>query len=324
QTATQTPTNTPTSTPTPTDTPTSTPTRTPTNTPTRTPTKTPTASPTATPTPTPTPTPQSALTDSSLCTFDVDSDTAGNQFRLILTPDQNNQAVWKLNASNPGQFSYNTFCLGCTTLNVTLPYPFVTQGAVPIHVYSSVATTSTSGRTCYTPGTEIGNSSQMVTLASYGMSPTFGSTYVLPLSLPPGAGPKFVTIHLDYGLKGETGCTKLNNNNDASCAAPTAIAIPNLQPYSFSDSIFGSLSVSSENVFKRDPGIGGLVQNASSNPVPNVKVDIYDSSNTPITTVYTDQDGWYMWQYKYTGKAATFAVKLPSHGLQQNVTPKTN
>jgi len=26
--------------------------------------------------------------------------------------------------------------------------------------------------------------------------------------------------------------------------------------------------------------------------------------------VYTDADGWYMWQYKYTGKAATFTVKM--------------
>jgi hypothetical protein len=40
--------------------------------------------------------------------------------------------------------------------------------------------------------------------------------------------------------------------------------------------------------------------------------------------VYTDADGWYMWQYKYTGKASTFTVKLPAYNLQQSVTLKSN
>jgi hypothetical protein len=30
-------------------------------------------------------------------------------------------------------------------------------------------------------------------------------------------------------------------------------------------------------------------------------------------TVYTDEDGWHMWQYKWTGKAATFTVTLPEY-----------
>ncbi len=62
----------------------------------------------------------------------------------------------------------------------------------------------------------------------------------------------------------------------------------------------------------------------TSDPVPNVKVQIYDSSNALLATVYTDQDGWYMWQYKYTGKAATFTVNLPVYNLAQAVTLKSN
>ena len=31
-----------------------------------------------------------------------------------------------------------------------------------------------------------------------------------------------------------------------------------------------------------------------------------------------------MWQYKYTGKAATFTVKLPKYNLLQPVTLKSN
>ena len=51
--------------------------------------------------------------------------------RLIFSPDPSS-AYWKLNASNPGQFYYNIFSnSGPTSLNITLPYPWVTQGAQP-------------------------------------------------------------------------------------------------------------------------------------------------------------------------------------------------
>jgi hypothetical protein len=58
-------------------------------------------------------------------------------------------------------------------------------------------------------------------------------------------------------------------------------------------------------------------------------VDIYDSKNAKLGTVYTDQDGWYMWAYKYTGKPATFTVKLPNYpaaqpSQSQTVTLKSN
>src|SRR5262249_11500814 len=88
--------------------------------------------------------------------------------------------------------------------------------------------------------------------------------------------------------------------------------------------IFGSTSVSNENVFKKDPGIGGLVLNGQTTPVANVTVQIYDSANKLLATVYADSDGWYMWQYKYTGKAASFTVKLPNYNQAQSVTLKSN
>ena len=79
----------------------------------------------------------------------------------------------------------------------------------------------------------------------------------------------------------------------------------------------------SKNVFKRDPGIGGLVLESDGDPVPNVEVQIYQGTKLKAT-VYTDADGWYMWQYKYTGKAATFTVKLPVYNLSKTVTLKSN
>ncbi len=42
--------------------------------------------------------------------------------------------------------------------------------------------------------------------------------------------------------------------------------------------------------------------------------------------VYTDEDGWYMWSYKYTGKAATFYIKAtaPGYSKTQEVVLKSN
>jgi hypothetical protein len=98
----------------------------------------------------------SLVTDSMLCSLTND------QFKLVYTPDQNAQGSWKLNASNPGQYYYNVFYTGSgdEDITITLPYPFVTQGAVPIHVYSDVGVaTNSRGQTCLTPMAEMANES---------------------------------------------------------------------------------------------------------------------------------------------------------------------
>ena len=43
-----------------------------------------------------------------------------------------------------------------------------------------------------------------------------------------------------------------------------------------------------------------------------------------LATVYTDNDGWYLYNYKYTGKAATFTIKLPAYNLNASVTIKSD
>ena len=81
----------------------------------------------------------SKVTDSSLCEFDVDP-ADGDQFRLSYVQDKAASKTYRLNSSNPGQFYYNVFYAGVpgeeAHLTIQIPYPFVTQGAVPIHVYS--------------------------------------------------------------------------------------------------------------------------------------------------------------------------------------------
>jgi hypothetical protein len=283
---------------------------------------------------------KSEVTDSSLCTFDVNTSADNRQFRLIYTPDQGNG--WKLNASNPGQYYYNVFYFGPGNADVTLdiPFPFVTHGANPVHVYSNVTTTTSGGKTCFIPGAGLPGSSYSPTTLSlptgWTLPGSFGSNQNVVVHVPPtGAGNfAYINIHLDYGLKGTTGYSKGGvTGNDAMKVNTSDLAIADNQEYTFNDTVpvaqgqtSGDPKVYSQNAFKRDPGIGGLVQVVgSTQPVANVKVEIYDGAATkPTATVYTDEDGWYMWQYKNTGKASNYTVKLPSYNLSQTIPLKAN
>jgi hypothetical protein len=283
---------------------------------------------------------KSIVTDSALCTFDVD-EAEGNQFRLIFTPDMNAPTTWKLNASNPGQYYYNVFFNDGTEPNMIyleIPYPFVTQGATPIHIYSEVTTTEDGGVTCLIPGTEIGHQTDQVTLADYNATNLnytdgglagvgFGDTVKVAVDFTSLTGFAYVNIHLDYGLKGTLDCSK-GGSNQGICTTPP-VTIPDYQSYTFSvhDGISDSATVSSHNVFKRDPGIAGLIQReGTGEPVAGVEVRIADSAGNPMATVFTDQDGFYMWLYKYTGKPTTFTVSLPGYPTvaPQTVTMKSN
>ncbi len=271
------------------------------------------------------PTSCSAVSDSSLCPFDVDNSAVGDQFRLILTPDQS-ASVYKLNASNPGQFYYNVFD-GSGTGNpivIDIPYPFVTKGAVPIHIYEQ-APLDDNG--CLLPGNEVtgctittaggnlsGSGAPVILLGDY-ESGTAGTVTTAEVTCPvPDSGFLYVNIHLDYGLKGTTGYSN-SNSNVVNAANTTQVIIPNMATYTFGfgdgELLTDSDDVQSENVFKRDPGIGGLVLDSDGYPVPNAKVQIFQGiSRSAAAAVVTDQDGWYMWQYKWTGKAASFTVKM--------------
>ena len=52
---------------------------------------------------------------------------------------------------DPGQFYYNVVYTGAgaTTVGLVLPYPFVTQGATSVHVYSGVTSAVTGGSLCF-------------------------------------------------------------------------------------------------------------------------------------------------------------------------------
>jgi len=278
---------------------------------------------------------QSVVTDTSFCYFDVDPDAEGQQFRLIFTPYE---SKYKLSASNPGQFYYNVFYVGTpgdeVQIDIQIPYPFVTNGAQPVHVYGGYDLADCSADwpwVCFLqldPLTGFEISGPSTTASGFGIalgdySPqAFGSTAVMSVSgTVPESGLIYVTVHVEYGLKGTTGYGK---NSVTLEAIGGLISIPNLQGYMFAwqvGSEWVEPTVYSENVFKKDPGIAGFTKRADGiTMVPNVPVDVRGPGVT--ARVWSDDDGWYMFQYKYTGKPTTF--KLTAGGVTTSVYVKSN
>jgi hypothetical protein len=219
---------------------------------------------------------------------------------------------------------------GKTTVELTLPYPWVVQGNMPIHVYNNVAfSTNSAGQTCLTPGTALTNPTQdYVTLNNY-TPQAFGSTYTVYVDIPDTGSPNgflYINIHLDYGLKDTTYWSKgLNDNavNTAVAPNPTYPTIVNPTSYTFSDSEgTPPITIKSYNIFKKNPGVGGLVQIGGAGQISKT-VEIWIGGKLAGTAV-TDQDGWYMWSYKWTGKAVSFTVKVPALGLVGTGTLKAN
>jgi hypothetical protein len=201
---------------------------------------------------------------------------------------------YKLAASNPGQFGYNVFFAGPpgTTFNnleIFIPGPFVTQGSQPFNVYGAVTLSGSFNGVftgCFTPLNE-------QPISSYTITQT-GDTITIRGAIP-ASGLLFVRIHLDYGLKGTTGYTKGG--------------FPDETPYQFSVSgaMTASTVVYNANVWKNDPGFAGLITDQYGTPVPGAKVVIKNSAGKLLATVYTDQDGWYMYTFKGS-KTATYTI----------------
>src|SRR5512139_1975604 len=76
-----------------------------------------------------------------------------------------------LTATNPGQFFYNLSVLGTPgeTAKITLevPWPFVTQGNMPIHVYDGVTLEQKNGQWCFMPGNEVEAIGKYIILSDY-------------------------------------------------------------------------------------------------------------------------------------------------------------
>src|SRR2546425_338156 len=287
--------------------------------------------------------PRSAVTDSSLCSFDRDPNVFGQQFTLIFIEDPANPGTYKLTASNPGQFYYNVFYNGPAgspvSLAIRIPYPFVTQGSVPVQEFSQVSFNS---QGCFVPSGQLSgftvtgtptttpSGATSITLDDY-TPQAMGSFVTLTVSgTVPATGLVYVTIHLDYGFKKFTGYVDTNDN-----AINTNLrwTVPQLQSYTFSyNTLVGnptqtdSQTVQSENVFKGcGKGFCGVVTDSQGTPVQGVSIQIYNLTGQLIGTVTTDQYGFYSFSYTLLGtNLATFIVMLPGHNIQQTVTLALN
>ena len=189
----------------------------------------------------------------------------------------------------------------------------MTQDAKPIEVYDGVTINTSGGQTCLMPGKKIFAGSQQVTLSNY-VKPVMGVTtysFDVTVSVPP-TGFVFLAIHLDYGLKASTGYGQ-NGATDATACGSTGILVPNGQPYTFSVSgaAHDSSTVSSYNIFKKNPGTGGLAQSQTTTfSVPGATAALKDAKGTVLGTGVTDQDGWYLINYRATGKGTSYYLTL--------------
>ena len=273
--------------------------------------------------------PRSAVTDSSLCSFDTDPNTFGQQFTLIYIQDASNPGTYELTASNPGQFYYNVFYNGPAgspvTLQIRIPYPFITQGAVPIQEFGQFGFTS---QGCFIPSDQLSGftaTPNSITLSSY-TPQAMGSFVTITVSgTVPSTGLVYVTIHLNYGFKGTTGYSDVSNN---AVNTDTSKNVPQLQSYTFSfNTVVGvpqgdTQTIQSENVFKGcAKGFCGMVMDSQGTPVSGATVQVFSSSGQLLGTVQTDQYGFYSIPYTLLGtNLATFTIAVPSYSLQQTVT----
>jgi hypothetical protein len=209
------------------------------------------------------------VTTSSICTFDVTDSCqgTGREFKLIYTPDTKVWVGYKLNGTNPGQFYYNLFAEGATSVTVQIPWPFVTQGAMPVHVYDAGDVTTTDTCLVYPPGGEAFDLTITVadrlngknsgganggwvscpdTSGLPGPPPSPDDICTIQIPLPSTDG-HFVAIHLDYGFKGlnvdanpqDTLADRYDRAINSNALVNTtdntsgAVAIPNCYPHNF-------------------------------------------------------------------------------------------
>jgi hypothetical protein len=218
------------------------------------------------------------------------------------------------------------------TFKVTIPWPFVTQGANPVEGYDFFSVSqNSSGQTCIIPGNKFLAGTNQVALSSYTSGAIGSNATITVTTTVPGTGYIYLAIHLDYGLKGTTGYFNDSVNNALRYCSNTApIMVTNPQPYNFSvtGALTDNASVISCNDFKKTVGTAGIaLKNVTFNPVANCNVVLKDSNKNTIGTAVTDSDGWYAISYKNTGGKATFYVTLTPPGgtaQTQTITLKSN
>jgi hypothetical protein len=136
----------------------------------------------------------------------------------------------------------------------------------------------------------------------------------------------YVTVHLQYGFKG---AIFGKSNFDATNATTGVVMIPNLASYTFSvtaSSQTDSQIVTSENTFKQDPGIAGILTDQFGNPIAGATVAVYDSNGSLLAITFTDRDGYFAFSFNLSHKEAfTVQITLPKGTvITQTISVKPN
>ena len=250
----------------------------------------------------------SVVTDGSLCGF-------GDQFHLIFVQSNAKSKLasgFTLAASNPGQFAYNVFFNGTAgtpvTLSMSVPYPFVTQGTNPVQVFSNFGLQSG----CFVPINNVSNSFAItpaaIALTDYSAQ-ALGSTVTITVSgSVPSSGMVYLTVHLNYGLKGSSFG---KSDDNATNPGTGQVVIPDDATYSFSvsaSSLTDTQTIVSDNVFKQDRVVAGIITDQMGSPVANISVSLFDSGGNLVAMAFTDADGFVGFHPHISGKS-TFTVE---------------
>jgi hypothetical protein len=215
-------------------------------------------------------------------------------------------------ASNPGQFAYNVFFNGTVgtpiMLSISVPYPFVTHGTNPVQVFSNFGLQSG----CFLPIDNVSNgftiTPSAIGLTDYGTQ-ALGSTVTITVSgNVPSSGMVYLTVHLGYGLKGSSFG---RSGDDATSPSTGRVVIPDDATYSFSvsaSSLTETQTVMSENVFKGDRVIVGIITDQMGGPLADIPVSLFDSGGNLVAMAFTDADGFVGFHPHMSGKS-TFTVE---------------
>ncbi len=227
-----------------------------------------------------------------------------NTFQLNFIQDPHAATIgnFKLVSSNPGQFYYNVFYIGTpgttVTLTLTLPPEFVTQGAMPIQAYSDV-TIGADG--CFIP------SGVMYVSDASALDGTITLTV-------PASGLIYINVHLDYAYKQQTNFQQ-SGTNALNGGGSGTITINDNTAYTFSFSVTGgdsktdSTAVYNSNVFKKNAGFGGAITDIDGNGISGLKV-LFKVNGKNVGNTITDDNGLYLFSYKWTGKATTYEIVI--------------
>lgn len=234
-------------------------------------------------------------------------------FNLIFANgDQGNEVI----ATNPGQFYYNLMYVSSldpnsadspeTDIILEIPFPFVIQGAQPVHVYDDFPEIITNpdgtihldeanfGTPLTTYSAEYLEANKRLIDKNDNGIGDFGDVYQYFLdNVPTSAdgtfdGTAYINIHLEYGLKGEGGYSPYNQP-DGSIDALSDINPDILDgtAHTFaayedkngdqigshstdeSDELIGSSEdiIYNNNIFKKNWGVGGLILDQNGQPI---------------------------------------------------------